>query len=65
MKSAINQKDNSFAGNLPFLFDFLSNSVSCLSQPTPVVLPRESCEQRNLMGCCPWGRTELDTTEAT
>ena len=28
-------------------------------------LPRESCAQRSLVGCCPWGRTELDTTEAT
>ena len=34
-------------------------------QPTPVFLPRESCEQRNLVGCCPWDRTESDMTEAT
>ena len=34
-------------------------------QPTPVLLPRESCGQRSLVGCCPWGRTESDTTEAT
>ena len=34
-------------------------------QPTQVFLPRESCGQRSLVGCCPWGRTELDTTEAT
>ena len=34
-------------------------------QPTPVFLPRESCGQRSLVGCCPWGRTESDTTEAT
>ena len=34
-------------------------------QPTPVLLPRESCRQRSLVGCCPWGRTESDTTEAT
>ena len=34
-------------------------------QPTPVFLPRESHEQRSLVGCCPWGRTESDTTEAT
>ena len=24
-------------------------------QPTPVFLPRESCGQRSLVGCCPWG----------
>ena len=34
-------------------------------QPTPVFLPRESLGQRSLLGCCPWGRTELDTTEVT
>ena len=34
-------------------------------QPTPVFLPGESQGQRSLMGCCLWGRTELDTTEAT
>ena len=34
-------------------------------QPTPVVLPGESHGWRSLVGCSPWGRTELDTTEAT
>ena len=34
-------------------------------QPTPVFLPGESQGQRSLVGCCLWGRTELDTTEAT
>ena len=34
-------------------------------QPTPVFLPRESCGRRSLVGCCPWGRTESDTTEET
>ena len=34
-------------------------------QPTPVFLPGESCGQGSLVGCCPWGRTESDTTEAT
>ena len=32
-------------------------------QPTPVFLPGESCGRRSLVGCCPWGRTESDTTE--
>ena len=32
-------------------------------QPTPVFLPRESHGQRRLVGCCLWGRIELDTTE--
>ena len=34
-------------------------------QPTPVFLPGESYGQRSLVGCCPWGCTELDTAEAT
>ena len=34
-------------------------------QPTLVFLPGESCGWRSLVGCCLWGRTESDTTEAT
>ena len=34
-------------------------------QPTPVFLPGESKGQRSPVGCCLWGRTESDTTEAT
>ena len=34
-------------------------------QPTPVFLPGESQGQRSLVGCRLWGRTVLDTTEAT
>ena len=34
-------------------------------QPTPVFLPGESQGQGSLMGCCLWGHTESDTTEAT
>ena len=34
-------------------------------QPTPVFLPGESQEWGSLLGCSLWGRTELDTTEAT
>ena len=34
-------------------------------QPTPVFLPGESQGQRSLVGCCLWGRTESNTTEAT
>ena len=33
-------------------------------QPTPVFLPGESQGRRSLVGCCPWGRTESDMTEA-
>ena len=34
-------------------------------QPTPVFLPGESQGWGNLVGCCPWGRTESDMTEVT
>ena len=34
-------------------------------QLTPVFLPRESHGWRSLVGCSPWGCTELDTTEVT
>ena len=33
-------------------------------QRTPVFLPGESQGRRSLVGCCLWGRTESDTTEA-
>ena len=32
-------------------------------QPTPVLMPGKSHGQRSLVGCSPWGRKELDTTE--
>ena len=31
--------------------------------PTPVLLPRKSHGRRSLVGCSPWGREELYTTE--
>jgi len=34
-------------------------------QPTPAFLPGESQGWRSLVGCCLWGRTESDMTEAT
>ena len=34
-------------------------------QPTPVFLPGKSQGRGSLVGCRRWGRTELDTTEAT
>ena len=34
-------------------------------QPTPVFLSGESQGRESLVGCRLWGRTELDTTEAT
>ena len=34
-------------------------------QPTPVFLPGKSQGQKSLVGCRPWGHTELDTTKVT
>ena len=34
-------------------------------QPTIVFLPEESCGQKSLVGCSPWGPIESDMTEAT
>jgi len=34
-------------------------------QPTPVLLPGISHGWGSLVGCCLWGRTESETTEAT
>ena len=34
-------------------------------QSTPVSLPGKSRGQRSLVGYSPWGRKELDMTEAT
>ena len=31
--------------------------------PTPVLLPGKSHEQRSLVGCSPWGHSELDMIE--
>ena len=31
--------------------------------PTPVLSPEKSHGRRSLVGCCPWGREELDMTE--
>ena len=42
-------------------------SIPCLCSdpwhPTPVLLPGKSHGRRSLVGCSPWGREELDTTE--
>ena len=45
------------------LFTFMHWRRKC--QPTPVFLPGESQGLGSLVGCHLWGRTELDTTEAT
>ena len=51
-----------------YLFFFFCIVYNCRRrkwQPTPEFLPGKSHGRRSLVGCCLWGRTELDTTEAT
>ena len=48
-----------------FTFTFHFHALEKEMQPTPVFLPGESQGQGSLVGCRLWGRTELDTTEAT
>ena len=42
---------------------FLNCDVYRQWHPTPVLLPGISHGWRSLVGCSPWGRGELDTTE--
>ena len=46
-------------------FSFHSHALEMEWQPTSVFLPGESQGLGSLVGCCLWGRTELDMTEAT
>ena len=48
-----------------FTFTFHFHAWRRKWQPTTVFLPGESQGQGSLVGCCLWGRTELDTTEVT
>ena len=47
------------------LSDFTLTHWRRKRQPSPVFLPGESQGRWSLVGCRLWGRTELDTTEAT
>ena len=48
-----------------FTFTFHFHALGKEMEPTPVFLPGESQRWGSLVGCCLWGRTESDTTEAT
>ena len=56
-----------FSWKVPYLSEHNSYPSTCLWRrqwhPTPVLLPRKSYGRRSLVGCSPWGRWELDTTE--
>ena len=58
-----------------YIFDYFAGSITWFLSikcsvnrrrrwhPTPVLLPGKSHGRRSLVGCSPWGREELDTTE--
>ena len=48
-----------------FTFTFHFHALEKEMATTPVFVPGESKGWRSLVGCHLWGRTELDTTEAT
>ena len=54
-------KSQTRLSNFTFTFPFMHWRRKW--QPTPMFLPGESQGPGNLVGCCLWGRTELDTTE--
>jgi len=56
-------KSQTQLGDFPFTFHF--HALEKERQPTPVFLPGGSQGRWSLVGCRLWGRTELDTTEAT
>ena len=48
-----------------FTFTFHFHALEKEMATNSSVLPGESQGQGSLVGCCLWGRTELDMTEAT
>ena len=48
-----------------FTFHFHALEKEMATHSSPVFLPGESQGWASLVGCRLWGRTELDTTEAT
>ena len=60
--SCVQEESGILSSALPSASDFIWRRKW---QPTPVFLSGESQGQGSLVGCRLWGRTELDTTEAT
>ena len=58
-------KSRTRLSDFTFTFTFTFRYWRRKWQPTPVFLPGESQGRGSLVGCCLWGRTESDTTEAT
>ena len=62
LDSVLKSRDNYFADKSLYSQSY---GISGRRQwhPTPVLLPGKSHGQRSLVGCSPWGREELGTTE--
>ena len=54
-------KSRTQLSDFPFTFHF--HALEKEMAPHSVLLPGKSHGQRSLVGCSPWGREELDTTE--
>ena len=65
LENSMDKGDHGVAKSRTRLSDFTFTHWRRKWQPTPVFLPGESQGWRSLAGCRLWGRTELDTTEAT
>ena len=63
--AAVHGVTRSQTGLNDFTFTFHFHALEKEMQPTPVFLPGESQGRGSLVGCCLWGRTESDRTEAT
>ena len=63
--AAVHGVAKSRAGLSDFTFTFHFHALEKEMATTPVFLPGESQGLRSLVGCCLWGGTESDTTEAT
>ena len=63
--AAVHGVAKSWTRLIDFTFTFHFHALEKEMAPTPVFLPGESQGRGSLVGCCLWGRTESDTTEAT
>ena len=58
-------KSQTRLSDFTFTFHFCAFFGEGNGKPTPVFLPGESQGWGSLVGCCLWGHTESDMTEAT
>ena len=64
-KAAVHGVTKSWTQLSEFTSTFHFHALEKEMATTPVFLPGESQGRQSLVGCCLWGRTELDMTEVT